>query len=561
MLRALQPPEQRAIVARLEAACSGASPRRARRQADIVRRHVFGGAPARELSAELGISLQQFYADRSDAIRRIGTVTPAVPRSAPDGDAAAPHALVVHARALFEAGSSRRAGDLVDAIPLRELPASERLEATVLACDAALDVGDGARVASIDESCRGWLGATGESRAVESDYAVAAAGWVAMRRPNGPFPSADALDRVASAYRRLDAAGERAALPMLVRYLSESVPDLIQIGRIAEAERAIDDATAIARTRDDLPAATLAMLHVNRGYALTSNPHFLGAARAARSAAMQLARDNALLRPLWVCSSLAVLDRIVARDPAGALAQATVLSSSVAAGDSAVWRRYANSRLSNAYSANGMIDAAERCVEEIGALDPSDPAYQLQHCALLFRRGRYRETLERATALGRALEALPSYRANALLFAAAAAHRMDLRPLAVAAIEEVLAEYETGFTPLLTLRVMAYRLGFAITGRARYDAIAREADAALDASVGSSLPDAVFDALTPRQRQVAELAASGATNRAIAMRLGISVRTAGNHLNAAFGTLGIRARWQLVEALRDPHEPSPGARS
>jgi DNA-binding CsgD family transcriptional regulator/tetratricopeptide (TPR) repeat protein len=55
--------------------------------------------------------------------------------------------------------------------------------------------------------------------------------------------------------------------------------------------------------------------------------------------------------------------------------------------------------------------------------------------------------------------------------------------------------------------------------------------------------------LTPREAEVARLAAQGSTNRAIAATLGLSERTVQHHCESIFGKLGIRSRWQLAPAL------------
>lgn len=57
------------------------------------------------------------------------------------------------------------------------------------------------------------------------------------------------------------------------------------------------------------------------------------------------------------------------------------------------------------------------------------------------------------------------------------------------------------------------------------------------------------ESLTPSQRRVAELAASGMTNRQIAQTLFLTVKTIESHLAAAYDTLGIRSRRALPEAL------------
>lgn len=60
--------------------------------------------------------------------------------------------------------------------------------------------------------------------------------------------------------------------------------------------------------------------------------------------------------------------------------------------------------------------------------------------------------------------------------------------------------------------------------------------------------------LTPQEREIAELAASGLTNRQIAERLFISHRTVGAHLYQIFPKLGISSRAALRDALTEREE-------
>ncbi|MER6003730.1 LuxR C-terminal-related transcriptional regulator [Nonomuraea angiospora] len=55
--------------------------------------------------------------------------------------------------------------------------------------------------------------------------------------------------------------------------------------------------------------------------------------------------------------------------------------------------------------------------------------------------------------------------------------------------------------------------------------------------------------LTPRQREILQLAAAGLTNRQIADRLTLSTRTAANHLQAAYEKLGVNDRTQVGRLL------------
>ncbi|WP_046731575.1 helix-turn-helix transcriptional regulator [Streptomyces humi] len=73
-------------------------------------------------------------------------------------------------------------------------------------------------------------------------------------------------------------------------------------------------------------------------------------------------------------------------------------------------------------------------------------------------------------------------------------------------------------------------------------------------AAGRVLPGAGHDrsgtALTPQEREIAELAASGLTNKQIAERLFISHRTVGAHLYQIYPKLGIASRVALRDALR-----------
>lgn len=66
-----------------------------------------------------------------------------------------------------------------------------------------------------------------------------------------------------------------------------------------------------------------------------------------------------------------------------------------------------------------------------------------------------------------------------------------------------------------------------------------------------------FD-LTPRERQVAFMAASGLTNAEIATRLFVTTSTVEFHMNKVFRKLGVTSRKQIPRALGAPGS-GPGA--
>jgi len=62
----------------------------------------------------------------------------------------------------------------------------------------------------------------------------------------------------------------------------------------------------------------------------------------------------------------------------------------------------------------------------------------------------------------------------------------------------------------------------------------------------ASAKSGALEALTPREREVAEMVSQGASNKAIGQALDISDRTVKSHLTTIFGKLGITDRLQLA---------------
>ncbi|GIH67927.1 helix-turn-helix transcriptional regulator [Sphaerimonospora thailandensis] len=64
--------------------------------------------------------------------------------------------------------------------------------------------------------------------------------------------------------------------------------------------------------------------------------------------------------------------------------------------------------------------------------------------------------------------------------------------------------------------------------------------------------------LTPRELQVAQLTAAGLSGRAVADRLGLSLRTVNNHLGRVYAKLGVSGRHVLAQVLGRPLEQGRG---
>ncbi len=103
------------------------------------------------------------------------------------------------------------------------------------------------------------------------------------------------------------------------------------------------------------------------------------------------------------------------------------------------------------------------------------------------------------------------------------------------------------------------REGFDLARRCGAARIAKRANAELEATgvkVRRYAPIGV-ESLTPSERRVADLAASGMTNRQIAQSLFVTVKTVEAHLSAAYDKLDISSRRELPEALGDGDSRAP----
>jgi DNA-binding CsgD family transcriptional regulator len=94
---------------------------------------------------------------------------------------------------------------------------------------------------------------------------------------------------------------------------------------------------------------------------------------------------------------------------------------------------------------------------------------------------------------------------------------------------------------------------FAVAGRARQAAAMARRAGELRSRCGAGRPiggaAGASSALTRREREISGLAATGMSSKAIAGRLGVSVRTVDNHLQHAYTKMGVTSRDGLRAAL------------
>jgi DNA-binding CsgD family transcriptional regulator len=193
-----------------------------------------------------------------------------------------------------------------------------------------------------------------------------------------------------------------------------------------------------------------------------------------------------------------------------------------------IWAARAVAALGDRERARPMADAALAHARRWGA--PTLVSHALRTLALTVDDAARLTALEEAVAV---VDGSPArlVRAEALADLGAALRRgrrrADARP------------------PLREALELARRCGAAGLAKRAFDELAATGE-----RVRGYTPIGVAS-LTPSQRRVAELAASGMTNREIAQALFLTVKTIESHLAAAYDKLGIRSRQQLPAAL-DP---------
>lgn len=154
--------------------------------------------------------------------------------------------------------------------------------------------------------------------------------------------------------------------------------------------------------------------------------------------------------------------------------------------------------------------------------------------------------------------------ADGRMVPACAAHARALADSDAAALAEVAGDFEAIGAMLYGAEAAAAAAGIyreeALTGSAM--SAAERARRLAEACEGARTPPLerleVPDPLTPREREVATLAASGRTNREIAERLVVSVRTVENHLHAAYLKLEVTGREDLAPILAPKRSGRPG---
>jgi DNA-binding CsgD family transcriptional regulator len=407
------------------------------------------------------------------------------------------------------AAALRRAGEPAAQHVLRCRPAGDAAVVDVL-CDAAdaaapaeavvyleraLDEGvDRARVASRLADAMYHAGLPGaherlRDAAPEQARALAAA-WAAIGRDAHALVLAD---RVEEAGRAIAALAARDSVPARRAAARATAELALRAGRLADAER--------AARRDLSPAGArlLALTLAERG-------------EIAQARAVVAARLSSAVRDAAVSARLALAEGDYDTALAAARAAGEPVIAALALAHLGRRREACAFAAAAAAAARGPTDLARarhaRCVAERDAprraVLAADALARFEGPAVLVRAALQIELGSALVRLGRRVEARGPLRA-ALATAAAA-----------------------GAEPL--------------SERARRELVASGARPRREAIDGPQ-------ALTPRQREVCDLAVAGKTNRAIAHALFLSVKTVETHLARAYRTLGVSDRSSLAAML------------
>ena len=335
----------------------------------------------------------------------------------------------------------------------------------------------------------------------------------------------------------LVARGQEGAAPMLAQYL---VWTHVWGGDLELAAQAAADAVEAAELLDDAAVSAIALsasalVHAQDGHA----PLARREAGEALGHFERLGWRSGVIWPMWALGLADLSDG----NPAGVhgllgpLAEQVVLMGPT----DPVLRMFVPDEV-EALVALGELDLAD------AYLTPFErSAAELDRAWAIAAAGRCRGAL--AAARGARAESEAAFRT------ALAAHESVEMPLERARTQLLAGEAHRRFKQRGAAReLLEAALGtFEGAGAPAWAARARQGLARLGG------PGAGGDALTETERHMAELAAAGLSNREVAARSFVSVKTVEANLTRAYRKLGVRSRVGLANALRDARGESPPA--
>jgi ATP/maltotriose-dependent transcriptional regulator MalT len=336
--------------------------------------------------------------------------------------------------------------------------------------------------------------------------------------------TASSLARMRKLLDRAERDGDYSSLPFLLGNVALS--DFLE-GRAGEARERIERAKRLSRTTEQRTAEVHTLVSEARLEARLGDPN--RALAAAREAFDIMEATKWRVGEWWLRIELASLE--LSRGDAQAALDFVVDAITSPAEGEPRRRRWAQSVVADALVALGRHDEAHSVLSDLedharAQGSPRLTAEALRARArLLAATGEVEEAdaaIAEAEAIHRRLED-PWELARTLLVAGEVHRRARRRARARAVLREALETFTF--------------LGARLWAKQAREQLGR---------IGATREDG---SLTPTQREVAELVASGLTNRQVAGRLSMSPHTVEAHLSATYRALGIRARGELGAAL------------
>ncbi|HUH08256.1 MAG TPA: LuxR C-terminal-related transcriptional regulator [Egibacteraceae bacterium] len=336
--------------------------------------------------------------------------------------------------------------------------------------------------------------------------------------------SSSAFDRLRRLLDRAERDGDYSSLPFLLANLT--IGDFLD-GRSDDAWARLDRAKRLAQTTEQRVAQVHALAYEAR---LAARFGDADRALGVGAAAFDLMAATGWRIGEWPMRTDLALLRLSRGEPAAALE--LVADARDAPGpDEPPRRRWAQSMVAEALLALGRYDDARRVLDDFEAFARSHGSPRLRggglraRARLLAADGEV-DAADAAITEAEAVERRIENRwelARTLLVAGEVHRRARRRARARASLREALEL-------------------FAFLGAGLWARRAREELSRIDAPREEG-------GLTPTQRRVAELVASGLRNRQVADRLSMSVHTVEAHLSAVYQALGIRSRSEIAAAL------------
>jgi DNA-binding CsgD family transcriptional regulator len=360
----------------------------------------------------------------------------------------------------------------------------------------------------------------------------------------------------------MEAFAEQMTLPDQVAIPGPGVHILTRAWALIEAGGLADAATFLVRAYDSAPPTTppdgLMWLGHQRGRCALIQGQLETATRWLSEAAARCEQHNIIGPRRLVLSLLAAAhgargDAVAASAAVGELDQLPPFG--FVAPEQELGRAWAKAAEGDRSAARAILSAAAADADDRGYV--TSEAWLLHDVARLGHPGPVADRL-----------ATLAQRADSPLIAAYAAHAEAARAGRAAALAAASTQFEELGAMLLaaeaaTEAAQAFQRAGDRRGASTMSLRAATLAAGCEGARTPALDAPVLvSPLTPRERDIAALAAQGESSKEIADRLYLSVRTVNNHLQSVYAKLGVGGRRQLAGALAgltdvSPEEPPP----